>query len=126
MSFGDNMCVSEVEEKNANAKYQQISKGPVFKKIIKHLNKMISAEEYNQITSAIEAQVEFLKFSDLSTFKSLINNDKKQSFIAARNKLFTEIVPITDDNAASAAITALEQQIESRKRQLLMLQRSPD
>ncbi|KAF0375615.1 hypothetical protein F8M41_012744 [Gigaspora margarita] len=36
------------------------------------------------------------------------DSNEEQSFIAARNKLFTEIVPITDDNSASAAIIALE------------------
>ncbi|RIB02452.1 hypothetical protein C2G38_2227801 [Gigaspora rosea] len=115
MSFGDDMHVSEVEERNANAKRQRMSKGPVFEKIIKRLNKMISAEEHNQITSAMEAQVEFLEFPDLPAFKSLIKNDEKQSFIAARNKLFTEVVSRTDDNSASAAIAALEQQMESGK-----------
>ncbi|CAG8453337.1 19248_t:CDS:10 [Gigaspora rosea] len=51
MSFGDDIRVFEVEER-----CQQISKGPVFEKIIKRLNKMISVKEYNQITSAMETQ----------------------------------------------------------------------
>ncbi|RIB25406.1 hypothetical protein C2G38_2138797 [Gigaspora rosea] len=70
MSFGDDIRVFEVEER-----CQQISKGPVFEKIIKRLNKMISVKEYNQITSAMETQVGFLEFPDLPAFKSLINND---------------------------------------------------
>ncbi|CAG8698529.1 35037_t:CDS:2 [Gigaspora margarita] len=42
-------------------------------------------------------------------------NAKRQRISKARNKLFTEIVPITDDNSAYAAIIALEQRMESGK-----------